>query len=594
MTIKQFTFAYVFALLIIGSIISGKQLFIQTMLKNEEKSSTVINLAGRQRMLSQKIAKSVNLMVTQPSKEATQQLKKDVETWVETHEGLKYGDAQLGLPKEENVEILSELIALDKVINPIVISTQKVINKSYTQEDIAIINRLEKEFLMRMDEIVFTYDAQQTRFLERFSRIELLLFLLALMTLLAEGLFIFRPAARQITRFTNSLKQLNKSLRKETAVAKEAVQAKERFLTRLSHEIKTPLNGLLGSVDGIDLKQIPKEQTVFVRNAVNSGRHLHSLLDNILLYSQAQEEQPDIKMEEYSSREVEEQLLAIFQPLADSKNLKFSIANNLPVKIKSYEKFKVMQVLINLIGNAIKYTDEGYVRLTMSAADQNGHKKLEFFLEDTGRGFPDKDPDSVFESFQRGGMSNIKNVDGVGLGLAITSQILMRMKSQLYVASEKAVGTNIKFFIAFESIEDDRKENLEFLKNKKILAVEDNTINMMVLLNALKALPCKIESASDGQECVEMMKDSEFDLVLMDCQMPRMNGYEATTWIRKNIGTKPIVIALSASNEYLNSQEYEESGFDGSLGKPFNKAALVQFVKQKLSELDSTNLKNVG
>ena len=383
------------------------------------------------------------------------------------------------------------------------------------------------------------------------------------------------------------------------AQAEKANQSKSDFLANMSHEIRTPMNAIIGYGQLLKDEDLSGEQESYIDAICNSGQHLLQLINDILDFSKIEAHKMDVEIRKCSVREILSKLESMINPMVTAKNLEFKVQinGNLPENIVTDES-RLSQCLINFANNAAKFTDEGHVHINISMEDLNGASAMRFDVEDTGIGISKDKQQKVFESFTQADSGTSRKYGGTGLGLAITKQLAELLGGDISLASEVGKGSTFTIIIPTgaqseteETISQDwrlerkitEKENLdEMMFSGKVLVAEDVPTNQMLIKAMLGKIGIDVTIADDGLEAVEAATNNDFDLVLMDMQMPNMNGYEATSKLR-DVGIKTPIYALTAHAMKGDEAKCSEAGCDGYLCKPIERAKLLKVLQQHLT-----------
>ncbi|APZ46906.1 two-component system sensor histidine kinase/response regulator [Polaribacter reichenbachii] len=383
------------------------------------------------------------------------------------------------------------------------------------------------------------------------------------------------------TRYYNRI--LNK---KQEAL--EASQAKSKFLSTMSHEIRTPLNAIIGLSHILGNNEPKKDQIQNIEALNFSGKTLLNLLNNVLDFSKMQSTIIELDSIHTNLYNDVKQIIKIHKPACIKKgiSLNLEIDNNIPAICIDIVRFN--QVINNLISNAIKFTDEGSVTLIIKKINQNkSNITLNIEVKDTGIGIPISKQETIWEAFAQASNTTNRIYGGTGLGLPIVKSIIEVMGSKVKIISSEGKGSRFMFDLNLkisEKIAPTKitKDKNHFFKNKKALLVDDNLINIMVGKQILERSKLKVEVANDGLAAVNKVKQEEFDIILMDIQMPIMDGYTATKEIRIFNKTTPI-IALSANVFREIKDKIEDSGMNGFIFKPFTPEELLNQLEEFLS-----------
>lgn len=415
-------------------------------------------------------------------------------------------------------------------------------------------------------------------------------------------------------------------LKEETARADAANRAKTEFLARMSHEIRTPINAVIGLNEMILRESTESEIQKYAFDIKSSANTLLSLINEILDSSKIESGKLEIIPVSYEISSLFHDLHNMIELKAKKKGLTlvFDIDKDMPSGFYG-DDIRIRQILVNILTNAIKYTHQGSVTLTVKANVKGEKAILHFSIKDTGIGIKEEDIDKLFVKFERIEESRNRNIEGTGLGMNITSQLLMLMGSKLEVSSVYGVGTEFYFDIEqgitnFEPL-GDFGQRIEELANQynytlsyiapeaKILIVDDNAINRKVVRSLLKRTQINISEAESGAICLEMLKEQKFDLIFLDYMMPIMDGVETLHTIKENRLCENVPIIMLTANAIVGAKEqFLNEGFDDYVTKPINpdkldkvvykylpKELLLEgdYIEQATKENEDSNLPNL-
>ena len=393
------------------------------------------------------------------------------------------------------------------------------------------------------------------------------------------------------------MKQLEFELKGARHKAEESSKAKAMFLANMSHEIRTPLNGIVGMAEQLAQSQLDADQRYFVDIMRSASSTLLSIINDVLDISKIESGKFSIETTPFNLNETIRRTLSIFGEKAKQTNVSLDIELMDDRGIMHLgDPHRLSQVLFNIVGNAMKFTQAGYVRVTSHLArGENDICLVSFSIEDTGVGMDMAYLTKVFEAFTQEDASVTRKFGGSGLGLSIARNIVHIMGGTIEIESEKGKGTRVNIRIPMRISNEKTKQDIveitdlqKSLKGLRILAVEDNELNRMVLQVILKKCEVVLTIAHNGQEAIDLIQQQEFDLVLMDVQMPIVDGLEATKYIRNELKMIIPIIGLSANAMREEVEICKQAGMNDYLVKPYSERVLVEIMKKWSTEVMAT------
>lgn len=394
------------------------------------------------------------------------------------------------------------------------------------------------------------------------------------------------------------LEDASRQAEEERKLALAADDAKGKFLAHMSHEIRTPINAVLGMNTMILRETRDMQIKEYALDIQTAGQNLLSLINDILDFSKIESGKLEIISVEYDMSSMIHDISNMIRTKAHDKNLAFEIHldENLPSKLFG-DDVRIRQILTNLLNNGVKYTHQGSVSLSINGRKENGKILLDFEVADTGIGIKEEDISKLFKEFERIEEARNRNIEGSGLGMNITVQLLSLMNSNLQVESEYGKGSKFSFTIEQQIIDStpignlekrirEQSEDYSYMEvftapDAQILVVDDNATNLKVFVNLLKTTKVNVDVADGGFACLEMVKKKRYDLIFLDHMMPDLDGIETLHQMKEMSDSKcdgVPVIALTANAITGAKEMYLAEGFDAFLSKPINPEKLEQMI----------------
>ena len=616
-------------ILAIGTIlvlIISTQVITQTLLHQQTENTRVLRWANRLPSLSQKITRLA--ISIQDRSNVEEELLAEIDTtyklWADVHTGLKIGNAEgLSASTSDSLDVLYSRMQYyqDSISNAVItmVHTNSAKDRSAQAE---IVQRVEKGYLALLARTLNQLETEADLKSMRLWRIASGLGIFSLLVLLLEYLFIFRPASRtlsennealvgayqeqetlnkeltaveeELRRALSSQKEISASLEKAKVKAEEAALAKAQFLSTMSHEIRTPMNAVIG-LTNLLIEDNPKANQIENLQALKfSGENLLTLINDILDFSKIEAGKIELESSVFQLSKLVKSIEHTLGLHASEKGIDFKcrVDQKIPDKLIG-DPTRISQVLNNLVSNAIKFTLDGSVilkaKLVMVARTD---VTIHFQVTDTGIGIPQDKLEIIFDNFSQASSDTTRKFGGTGLGLAITKKLLEMQGSQIQVESELDKGTTFSFTLTLKRALDvdksgdnasslTEKESFTGLQGVRVLVAEDNEMNVVVIRQYLKKWGITFDVVENGQLAVEKARETSYDLVLMDLQMPEMDGFTASEHIRAFAPDLPI-IALTASAMLEVKDRVYRIGMNDFVPKPFVPSELYQKLLQHL------------
>lgn len=408
---------------------------------------------------------------------------------------------------------------------------------------------------------------------------------------IATGINMLGDELEQSTASRKELEQEQQKLKEAKELAEQANKAKSLFLANMSHEIRTPLNGIMGLAQIMLQDDLSDEFRKYLEMILSSGNNLSKLINDILDFSKIESGKMDLESILFDFREAIKENLEHYQFLAEQKGIEMScrFGDGIPKEVIG-DPTRINQIVTNIVANAIKFTESGSVDIEFRSLSRTEDEVvIQGCIRDTGIGVKKEVRDQIFQSFSQADNSVTRKFGGTGLGLSIAKRLVEMMQGDISLHSheqENASGSvftfTLKLKTPIQNLLIGSRKNLNiycFKKEIKVLVVDDNPINLLVAKKMVQKFGADVSTAVNGLEAVEMVKENKYDVILMDIQMPELDGHAATRMLREMNFANPI-IAISANAFKEDISNSLDAGMNAHLQKPFSERQLFQTINQ--------------
>lgn len=583
---------YRIALATVALLFTVSVLILQNVIHAQGDTVGAVNASGMQRMLSQRIALysnklvNVNPHMTATRAHVTEMLSDALKRFETNH---------LRLSQKENLsEALQQLYfsgdpSLDQLCRQVInTARQQLTNIEAPVVEVA----LAEEILPRLDQVVSQFELEARQRVDLFGWLEWLLWAVAMLLLVVVAKTIFQPMARKIVENVDEIDDARLEAEHLQHLAEVANQKKTEFLDTITHELRTPMNGVIGMLTMLSEEEMSVDQRKKTELAQKSADELMGVIDDILSYLHIEDDVAERHDEVFALSSEFDALLDSYSAEAKAKGLDFSVDNQIPDINVEAPRDSIRRILKSLLDNAVKFTHEGKVTVELKLTQPNGDgRQVMFRVADTGIGIAPEDMEDMFEPLTQLDSSTTRTYAGIGMGLAICRQYCDRLGGGVSAVSQKDYGSEFTAHVPVQLMTSPVAAEPAPLRapvSAKVLIVEDNRINQLVIESMLLDSGFHCQMVSNGQLAIEALQqaidDGAFDVVIMDCQMPLLDGYETSEMIRRGDAGEHCrnipIIAVTASVTPEAQQRCRDAGMNAFHAKPIEPTVLLETVRQ--------------
>lgn len=588
---KRLTWLYVLALSMVAMLTIVGQFAVQRALRQLEGDAGIVNIAGRQRMLSQRLPRLVLAIqqrdLSDQRRANQQELSRTIALWELSQRALEHGSTELALPGRNSQAVLelfqgieSHFVAVRDCVNKLITEEPASLSSQFSSTELHAMLDHSDAFLLGMDRIVSQYAREAELRVSRLQWTERGLLAATLAVLLCEGFLVFWPAVSSLQRTFDQLQAVTQQLSQAKEIAESANRAKSTFLTRLSHELRTPLHAILGMLGLIRRRSLDRPQQRHLQLTHQAALTLQSLVNDLLEVAELEAEiEPKFNYESMKVPSLIQGAIELMRPIASKKQLRMEseVDPEFPDWI-SGDPNRLRQIVYNLLQNAIRYTDQGLIQCKC-LVDKNAEPS-QYILEfsDTGCGIAPENQARIFESFER--VESHLQVQpfghGLGLGLPITVSLVKAMGGYLTMESQIDRGTRIAVHLPLHPTDPKRSRNKQ-TKRRTVadqarpwaLVVDDSKANRILMRNYLKRLGFRTSSASNQEHALQKCWKLSPILVILDKHLQDEDGLELITRLRNSMPEKIPSVYLVTADVYCHSDDLmSRYGISAVLHKP--------------------------
>lgn len=568
--------------------------YIELMVHTQKEDAVAINVSGRQRMLSQRIALFSNQYREQlrngsVDRELQDNLHRAIDLFERSHNALIHGSSDFNLTGEAGIVAADIYFQsphnLDRQVQTYIALARTLVQGEAFEINMRALSRInamsKSDLLVSLDQVVQRLEDNARQKVRNFNFLVHLGFGTSIFLVFVITIFVLRPSYRIILRYVQEQIALQK-LKQETKVAAEASQAKSQFLANMSHELRTPLNGIIGLVQLINRQALDRETRDSFDLIETSSNTLLNIVNDILDLSKIEAGAVELEQLSFDAIKAAQNTVNIIKPMAIKKGLDVSFSSNQPHFWVVGDVLRFSRVITNLVSNAVRYTEEGRVDVTVNV--QGSVLRCE--VKDTGIGIAADNVDKIFDKFVQADSTMTRKFGGTGLGLTITKELITLMNGDIGVHSQEGEGAIFWFEVPFTPSDNVKAEGIKNghaddsavyesaipAAQARFLVAEDQIMNQAFVKKLFSNFGIEhYDIVEDGVQALSHLKSNEYDVILMDCHMPNMNGYDATRAIRKldsSVKRDIPIVAMTANAMSEDESKCLACGMNAYISKP--------------------------
>ncbi len=579
-----FSQKYKIALAIIAILAFLNLLISNYMLNNQKSYDRLINISGRQRMLSQKIALQIKRIIYEKDqseiKLIEKKLKADIDLFLNSHNLIIHGEwgAQKRPLSQKAFQHYYKPGGLNELVQSYITRVNKILK---IQDSTLLSSQVSDKILKELDKAVHIFENESKKKIKNSIMTQFILFVMTCLVLILESFYIFTPLRKKLRSFITLLKQ-----EKDEAI--QAKEIKSRFVTNITHELRTPLNGIIGALELMNINQLNQDNLKYYEIIDSCAKTNLILVNDILDFEKIQENKFNFAPNWSNIEKVMDELKSQFHPISQRKKIPLIVETELKSNYIYTDVTRLKQICSNILSNAFKFTDEGEINLKLKQEED----QFTIIIADTGKGIAKSQQEEIFYAFTQLYQDAKEQVSGTGLGLSIAKSLTELLGGQISLYSKPGEGSKFYLHFQFEhklihedSVAQKSQGTLSTLneqkKSYKILLLEDNKTNQIIFEKYIQRLGYEITIVNDGEEGLAILKDHSFDLIFSDIQMPNMNGIDFLHEFKRQYPhLKTPIIAFTANALKADREQYLKEGFDFILAKPLKLNELKEFFKE--------------